>query len=107
MTVQTLPEVSDKTTPMTVSPDGARRLCGPFRRATDCLASFCQKQTRLLTDIDWAKGLVWFAVWSPDTRRVAYTFARYYPLESELRVTTLDGRSSLAYRADGYSSVQP
>jgi Tol biopolymer transport system component len=52
-------------------------------------------------------GLTQFAVWSPDTQRVAYTFTRYIPLESELRVTTLDGRSSLTYRADGYSSVQP
>jgi Tol biopolymer transport system component len=108
MTVQALPEVSNETTPLTVSPDGTRAIVWDFSTGQNiALYDFSKKQTRVLTDIDWPVGLVWFAVWSPDTRRVAYTFARYGPLESELRVTTLDGRSSLVYRADGYASVQP
>ena len=108
MTVQTLPDVSNQTTPLTVSPDGARAIVWNYSTGQNiALYDFSKKETRVLTDIDWPMGLVWFAVWSPDTRRVAYTYARYRPLESELRVTTLDGRSSLVYRADGYLSVQP
>jgi Tol biopolymer transport system component len=108
MTVRPLPEVSDQTTPLAVSPDGAKAIVWDFSKGQNiALYDFSKKQTRLLTDIDWVPGLIWFAVWSPDTRRVAYTFARYRPFESELRVTTLDGRSSLVYRADGYLSVQP
>ena len=108
MTVQPLPDVSDDKTPLTVSPDGTKAIVWDYSKGQNiALYDFSKKQTRLLTEIDWAMGLVWFAVWSPDTRRVAYTYASYRPLQSELRVTTLDGRSSLAYRADGYSSVQP
>jgi Tol biopolymer transport system component len=108
MTVQPLPEVSNDKTPLAVSPDGAKAIVWDYSKGQNiALYDFSKKQTRLLTDIDWVRGLTWFAVWSPDTRRVAYTYALYRPLETELRVTTLDGRSSLAYRADGYSGVQP
>ena len=108
MAVQRLPEVSNQATPLTVSPDGNKAIVWDFSTGQNlALYDFSKKQTRRLTDIDWPKGLVWFAVWSPDTRRVAYTVALYKPLESELRVATLDGRSSLVYRADGYASVQP
>ena len=108
MTVQKLPDVSDEKTALAISPDGTRAIVWDLLKGQNiALYDFSRKQTRVLTDTDWAAGLIWFAAWSPDARRVAYTFARYQPLESELRVTTLDGRSSLAYRADGYSSVQP
>jgi len=108
MAVRSLPEVSDDKTPLAVSPDGAKAIVWDYSKGQNiALYDFSRKQTRLLTDIDWAMGLIWFAVWSPDTRRVAYTYASYRPLESELRVTTPDGRSRLAYRANGYSSVQP
>jgi Tol biopolymer transport system component len=110
MTVQPLrlPEVDSGTGLLTVSPDAAKAIVWDFSKGQNlAVYDFSDKQPRLLTDIDWSLGLIWFAAWSPDTRRVAYTYARYASLESELRVTTLDGRSSLAYRADGYASVQP
>jgi Tol biopolymer transport system component len=93
---------------LAVSPDGTKAIVTDSSKGDNiAVYDFSKNQAQLLTDIDWAMGLIDFPVWSPDTRRVAYTFARYGSNDSELRVTTLDGRSNLAYRADGYGSVQP
>jgi Tol biopolymer transport system component len=54
--------------------------------------------------------LINFPVWSPDARRVAYQQNNYSvnkDATSELRVTTLDGQSSLVYRVDVYGGIQP
>jgi Tol biopolymer transport system component len=71
------------------------------------LFDFSKKQKRLLTDLRWFMGMAQFGVWSPDARRVAYQqhTARYDA--SELRVMTLDGRSTVVYRTEILGGVQP
>jgi len=109
MTVQSLPDVANGT--LTVTRDGTKAIVWDFSKGQNlALHDFAKKQTSLLTDLEWSKGLINFPVWSPDARRVAYQ-QNHYSLDkdaaSELRVMTLDGRSSVVYRLDVYGGVQP
>jgi Tol biopolymer transport system component len=63
---------------------------------------FSKRQKRVLTDT-W---YTFFAIWSPDGRRVAHHTSPSFGA-SELRVTTLEGQSSVVFRNDGAQSVQP
>jgi Tol biopolymer transport system component len=120
MTVRALPEVTSDGELLAVSPDGTKAVVMDYSNALSggqnlAVYEFATGQKRLLTDIDWLTGWTYFGVWSPDSRRVAYS-ARYHQHErdqaegpsSELRVVTLDGRSSLVYRAaDPLTYMQP
>ena len=109
MTVQQLSDVKEMT--LAIAPDGTKAIVWDFSTGQNlAIHEFPSKERRPLTDLDWSKGLVNFAVWSPDSRRVAYQQAVYETgkgVASELRVTTLDGRSSLVYRTDRYADPQP
>ena len=110
MTVQQLPDVKEMT--LAIAPDGTKAIVWDFSTGQNlAVYDFPRKQTRPLTDLDWSKGMINFAVWSPDSRRVAYQQAVYETgngVACELRVTTLDGRSSLVYRvADAFYDPQP
>jgi Tol biopolymer transport system component len=113
MTVQQLPDVKETT--LAVAPDGTKAIVWDFSTGQNlAVYDFSRKQTRPLTDLDWSKGMINFAVWSPDSRRVTYqqvVYGKGTDLASELRVTTLDGRSSLLYRTDRvanpYAEPQP
>jgi Tol biopolymer transport system component len=109
MTVVPLPDVGNRT--LAVTRDGTKAIAFDFSTGQNlALHDFSRKQMRLLTDLDWNKGLINFAVWSPDAQRVAYQQNNYSvdkdPV-SELRVTTLDGRSSVVHRIDVYGGVRP
>jgi Tol biopolymer transport system component len=109
MTVRPLPDVGAMT--LAVSRDATKAIIWDLSKGQNlALHDFSNKQRRLLTDLDWTMGLINFPVWSPDERRVAYqqnNYQRGKDVTSELRVTTLDGRSSVAYRVDLYGGVQP
>jgi Tol biopolymer transport system component len=111
MTVQQLPDVKEMT--LAIAPDGTKAIVWDFSTGQNlAVHDFSRKQTRPLTDLDWSKGMINFAVWSPDSRRVVYQQAVFETdkagVASELRVTTLDGRSSLVYRvADAFYDPQP
>jgi Tol biopolymer transport system component len=110
MTTQQLPDVKEMT--LAVAPDGTKAIVWDFSTGQNlAIHDFPSKRRRPLTDLDWSKGMINFAVWSPDSRRVAYQQAVYETdkgVASELRVTTLDGRSSLVYRAaDAFYDPQP
>jgi Tol biopolymer transport system component len=109
MSVQPLPDVKEMT--LTVTQDGTKAIVWDFSKGQNlALHDFSTRQRRLLTDIDWSLGLINFAVWSPDARRVAYqqnTYLQDKGAGSELRVTTLDGRSTVVHRNDLYGGVQP
>jgi Tol biopolymer transport system component len=104
MTVVPLPDVSKDGELVTVAPDGTKAIVMDYSKGQVNLAvyDFSTRQKRLLTEF-W---YTWFAVWSPDARRVAYHTSPTFDT-AELRVTTLDGRSSVIYRNDGAQSVQP
>jgi Tol biopolymer transport system component len=103
MTVVALPDVSKDGELVTVAPDGTKAIVMEYSKGQVNLAvyDFSTKQKRQLTEF-W---YTFFAVWSPDARRVAYHMSTFDA--SELRVATLDGRSSAVYRNDGSQSVQP
>jgi Tol biopolymer transport system component len=109
ITVRPLPDVGAMT--LAVSRDATKAIIWDLSKGQNlALHDFSNKQRRLLTDLDWSMGLINFPVWSPDERRVAYqqnNYQRGKDVTSELRVTTLDGRSSVAYRVDLYGGVQP
>jgi Tol biopolymer transport system component len=109
MTVQPLPDVKDMI--LTISHDGTKAIVWDFSKGQNlALHDFSRKQRRVLTEVDYSAGLIDFAVWSPDARRVAYQQNNYQQgkdVSSELRVTTLDGRSSTIHRTDRYGGVQP
>jgi uncharacterized protein YfaP (DUF2135 family) len=55
-----------------VTRDGTRAIAFDVKGQNLAFHDFARKQTRLLTDLDFNRGLVDFAVWSPDAQRVAY-----------------------------------
>jgi Tol biopolymer transport system component len=107
MTVRPLPDVRETT--LAVTPDGTKAIVWDFSKGQNlALHDFSTKQTRLLTHLEWNMGLIDFPVWSPDAGRVAYQQNNYgKEVTSELRVTTLDGRSSVVHRLDFYGGVRP
>jgi Tol biopolymer transport system component len=109
MTVQPLPDVKDMTLAVTL--DGTRAIVWDFSKGQNlAVHDFSRKQTRRVTDLDWNSGLIDFPVWSPDARQVAYQQNNYEQgkdVTSDLHVTSLDGRSSVAYHTNLYGGVQP
>ena len=104
MAVVSLSDVSKDGELVTVAPDDTKAIVMDYAKGQVNLAlyDFSTRQRRLLTE-GW---YTFFAVWSPDARRVAYHTSPTFDA-SELRVTTLDGRSTAVYRNDGAQSVQP
>jgi Tol biopolymer transport system component len=108
MTVQPLPDIGRDGELLAISPDRAKAIVMDYSKGQNiALYDFSKKQRRLLTDLNWVMGWTYHAVWSPDSRQVAYMHARQNNEVWELRVTTLDGRSRLVYRSEGSGVVQP
>jgi Tol biopolymer transport system component len=92
---------------MTVSADGTKAIVMDFSKGQNlALYDLAKKQTHLVTDLDWDLEWVYYAAWSPDARRVAYLQTNGPSRGSELRVATLDGRSS-AVHCTANPNVQP
>ena len=95
-----LPRVDVVNDLQALSPDGSKAaftsLDGGQNLAVYDLAS---QQTKRLTNFDWSTSWAASAVWSPDSRRIAYTQAGFRSDGiHELRVATLDGKSDLIFR---------
>ena len=104
MTVVSLSDVSKDGELVTVAPDDTKAIVMDYAKGQVNIAvyDFSTKQKRPLTEF-W---YTFFAAWSPDARRVVYHTSPTFNA-SELRVTTLDGRSTAVYRNDGAQTVQP
>jgi hypothetical protein len=108
MTVRTLPEIGKDGELLAVNLDGTKAIVMNYSKGQNiALFDVAKKQTRLLTDLDWQMGWIYYAAWSPDARQVAYMYARLKDSSFELHTTTLDGRSSVMYRNDGGGPVLP
>jgi Tol biopolymer transport system component len=108
MTVQPLPDVGRDGELLAVAPDGTKAIVMDYSKGQNiALYDFSSKQRRLLTDNNWLTGEAYSAVWSSDARRVAYVQANWTNATHELRVTTLDGQSSVVYRTESAQRVQP
>ena len=110
VTVQPLLDVSKTGELLAVAPDGTKAIVMDYSGGQNiALHDFVTKQTRPLTDLGWVGGYAYYAVWSPDARRVAYQWTSMKGDTSELRVTTLDGQSTAVYRSEGapFPFVQP
>jgi Tol biopolymer transport system component len=106
MTVRPLPDVAGGGEILTVSTDGTKAIVMDLSKGQNiALYDLARKQKRLLTNLDWTKAWTYYAAWSSDTRRVAFTQVTNRRDAFELRVATLDGRSSVVYRNEG--PVQP
>ena len=108
MSVERLPDIGKDGELMGVTPDGAKAIVMDYSKGQNlALYDLAKKQKRLLTDLDWSNGWIYHAAWSPDARRVAYQQATPKSDAFELRVATLDGRSTVIYRNEGSRSVIP
>jgi Tol biopolymer transport system component len=109
MSLQPLPDVNKVGPLLSVSRDGTKAIVWDFSKGQNlALYDFQKKQTRLVTDLDWLGA--WtdgVAVWSPDAQRLAYLLGMPRNEAWELRITTLDGRSSLVHRAELDQPVRP
>ena len=83
-----------------LSPDGSKAAFISYDNGMNlAIYDLASKQTKLLTNFDWTSNSTWFAVWSPDGGRVAYTQRGFLPdAVAELRVATLNGKSDLVFR---------
>ena len=107
MTLQPLPDLNDGEL-QSVTMDGTKAIIMDFSKGQNvALYDFSKKQIRLLTDLDWTMGWTYNAFFSPDARRVAYLYGKDRLFE--LRVTTLEGRSSTVYRSESgpFPYIQP
>ena len=100
MILTPLPDLGTAVDLLAVAPDGAKAIVRDNSKGEDiALYDLAKKQKRLLTDPD--EGWTDFAVWSPDGQRVAYLLDRARSDVFDLRVTTLDGRSTVVYSTTG------
>jgi Tol biopolymer transport system component len=108
MTVRGLPDIGTDVELVAVAPDGTKAIVMDYSKGQNiALYDFAKKQTRLLTDNNWLNGGAYSAAWSSDARRVAYVQANYMNATQELRVTTLDGQSSVVFQTESAQSVYP
>ena len=102
MTVQPLPDLSNLDTELvSVAPDGTKAIVIDYHEDANgelAVYDFAKKQKRRVAD---SKFVVDHAVWSPDAQRVVFMEATWPRDASALRVTTLDGRSSVVHRSEG------
>jgi len=99
--LRALPRMDEFNDLQSLSPDGTKAAFISYGQGQNlAIYDLTSKQTKLLTNFDWTTGgCAYFAVWSPDSRRVAYTQAGCAPdLVGEVRVATLDGKSDLVFR---------
>ena len=108
MIVQPLPDVGKDGELMAVTLDGTKAIVMDYSKGQNlALYDLVKKQKRLLTDLDWTNGWIYYAAWAPDGRRVAFQQATPKNDAFELRVATLDGRSTVMYRNAGPLPVIP
>jgi serine/threonine protein kinase len=95
-----LPRLDQANVLQSLSPDGSKAAFITFDNGQNlAIYDLASKQTKLLTNFDWTGNSTWFAVWSPDSRHVAYTQRGAGPdAVTEVRVATLDGKSDLVFR---------
>jgi Tol biopolymer transport system component len=101
--LRALPRMDQTSVLQSLSPDGSKAAFISLDKGMNlAIYDLASKQTKLLTNFDWTSNSgTWFAVWSPDGRRVAYTQGAPGPdAVMELRVATLDGKSDLVFRND-------
>ena len=100
--LRALPRMDYANTLQSLSPDGSKAAFISFENGQNlAIYDLASKQTKLLTNFDWTSNATWFAVWSHDGRRVAYTQLGSGPdAVTELHVATLDGKSDLVFRND-------
>ena len=107
MSVQPVPEIGKDGELLAISPDRLKAIVMDYSKGQNIvLYDFSKKQRRFVTNLDWADGWTYFAVWSPDGRRVAYVQNSNRNDEFEVRVATLDGQSRIVHRS-GALPVQP
>ena len=100
--LRALPRMDQKGLLQWLSPDGSKAAFISYDKGMNlAIYDLASQQTKLLTDFDWTGNCVYFAAWSPDGRRIAYTQGGCGPdAVKELRVATLDGKSDLVFRND-------
>jgi Tol biopolymer transport system component len=97
-----LPRMGQFNELQSLSPDGSKAAFTSYDGGQNlAVYDLASQRTKLLTNFDWTGNWTSFAVWSPDSRRVAYMQSGFGPdAVSELRVATLDGKSDLVFRND-------
>jgi hypothetical protein len=107
MSVQPLPEIGKDGELLAIAPDRVKAIVMDYSKGQNiALYDFSRKQRRFVTNLDWADGWTYFAVWSPDGRRIAYVQNSNRNDEFEVRVTALDGQSRTVHHS-GALPVHP
>jgi Tol biopolymer transport system component len=101
--LRALPRMDQSGLLQSLSPDGSKAAFISVGKGMNlAIYDLLSQQTKLLTDFDWTGNCIYFAAWSPDSRRIAYTQSGGCGPDAvkELRVATLDGKSDLVFRND-------
>jgi Tol biopolymer transport system component len=98
--VRALPRMDQVNDLQGLSPDGRKAAFIRYDKGQNlAVYDLASQQTKLLTNFDWTANWTSLAVWSPDSRRVAYMQGGFRPDSvNELRVATLDGKSDVIFR---------
>jgi Tol biopolymer transport system component len=98
--VRALPRMDSYNDLQSLSPDGRKAAFITAEKGANlAVYDLASQQTKLLTNFDWTGNWTYYAVWSPDSRRIVYLqVARRPDAVHELRVTTLDGKSASIFR---------
>ena len=98
--VRALPRMDLVNDLQALSPDGRKAAFISYDLGQNlAVYDLASQQTKLLTNFDWTSNWTYSAVWSPDSRRVAYMQGGFGPDSvNELRVATLDGKSDVIFR---------
>ena len=98
--LRALPRVDVSNELQALSPDGSKAAFISYTGGQNLgVYDLASQQAKLLTNFDYTTNWTENAVWSPDSRRVAYTQGGFLrDSVSQLRVATLNGKSEVIFR---------
>jgi Tol biopolymer transport system component len=108
-TVRKLPVMGIGGDLQAISPDGTKALVGDYTQGQNlAVFDFATEQSRLFTTFDWGDYWVYWGIWSPDGRRVAFMQSGWKAdSAAELRVSALTGEPRTVYQHPVRGGLQP
>ena len=109
--VRAFPRVDGANELRAFSPDGTKAAFLSYEKGQNlAVYDVASRQTTLLTNFDWSPTSAWvyYAAWSPDSRRIAYEQCNTRSSSGcELRAATLAGQSTVVFRTEAGMRTVP